>query len=91
MTNWTRNLDNPSASASPRRGFTKDTAEACRERASADLLRSVAMINANQRLALERSAEIWMVRAQMLARVEGMAPIRTTPSAVPKEIDHVRL
>jgi hypothetical protein len=49
------------------------------------------MINVNQRRALERSAEIWMVRAQMLARVEGTAPIRTTPSAVPKEIDHVRL
>jgi hypothetical protein len=49
------------------------------------------MINVNQRLALERSAEIWMVRAQMLARVEKLAPIRTTVSAGTEEIDNVRL
>lgn len=91
MTNWTRSLDSPAASASPRRGFTKDTAEACRERASADLLRSVAMINANQRVVLERSAEAWMLRAHMLARVDRAGTPQTTLSAVPKEAEDVRL
>jgi len=93
MTNWTRHLDNPAASASPKRGFTKDTAEACRNRASADLLRSVAVITVNQRRVLERSAEAWMLRADMLARVEASGRSQTTDSssALPKEAGHVRL
>ena len=93
MTNWTRHLDNPAASAPPKRGFTKDTAEACRGRASADLLRSVAVITVNQRRVLERSAEAWMLRADILARVEASGRSQTTDSssALLKEAGHVRL
>ena len=93
MTNWTRHLDNPAASASPKRGFTKDTAEACRGRASADLLRSVAVITVNQRRVLERSAEAWMLRADMLARVEasGRSQTKGSPSGSVMEVDNVRL
>jgi hypothetical protein len=51
-------------------GSRRDTAEACRERAAADLLESVTMITANQRLRLESSAASWTVRADMLERIE---------------------
>jgi hypothetical protein len=87
MANWPQYLDNPTPSASPRRGCVKDTAKACRERASADLLRSVAMINVNQRLVLERSSEAWTLRADLLERVARSAP----SPGVPEEVEHVRL
>jgi hypothetical protein len=48
----------------------RDTSGTCRERATADLLKSVVMITANERLALERSAATWELRAQLLDRVE---------------------
>lgn len=48
----------------------RDTAGICRERAAADLLKSVAMITVNERLILERSAASWEMRAQLLGRVE---------------------
>lgn len=49
----------------------RGTSGTCRERASADLLKSVAMITANERLTLERSAASWELRAQLLDRVES--------------------
>src|SRR5437764_14125815 len=58
------------ARASARTPKHKDTAGTCRERATADLLKSVAMITANERLILERSAASWELRAQLLDRVE---------------------
>jgi hypothetical protein len=56
-----------SAKASKHRG----TAGTCRERATADLLKSVAMITDNERLTLERSAGSRELRAQLLDRVES--------------------
>ena len=70
MNKLSNSLDVSTPSASTKRGLTKDTGAACRERATADLLKSVAMITANQRLALERSAESWTLRALMLERIE---------------------
>jgi len=58
------------AKASARAPKHRDTSQTCRERAEADLLKSVAMITANERLTLERSAAIWELRAQLLDRVE---------------------
>lgn len=55
---------------SPRAQKHRDTSGTCRERASADLLKSVAMITANERLTLERSAASWELRAELLERVE---------------------
>jgi hypothetical protein len=57
-------------SASARRPKHRDTSDTCRERATADLLKSVAMITANERLTLERSAASWALRAELLDRVE---------------------
>lgn len=48
----------------------KDTPSTCRDRAAADLLRSVALITANERSILERSAASWELRAQLLDRAE---------------------
>ena len=59
--------------ASPRQPVKRETAESCRERASADLLKSVAIMTANERRILERSAASWSLRAQLLERVEGTA------------------
>jgi len=55
--------------ASARAPKHKDTSGTCRERATADLLRSVAMITPNERLSLERSAASWELRAQLLDRL----------------------
>lgn len=57
--------------ASPKMRGNRDTADRCRERASADLLKSVTMLTANERMILERSAASWSERAQLLDRVEG--------------------
>jgi hypothetical protein len=49
----------------------RDTAENCRERASMDLLKSVTMMTANERMILERSAANWTERALLLDRVDA--------------------
>jgi hypothetical protein len=58
----------------------RDTSEGCRERASADLLESVTMLTANERLILERSAASWSLRADML---EGLARSAARHAPVP--------
>jgi hypothetical protein len=58
------------AKASAKAPKHRDTSGTCRERAAADLLKSVAMITANERLILERSAASWELRAQLLDRLE---------------------
>jgi hypothetical protein len=63
----------------------RDTSQTCRERASEDLLKSVTMLTANERLILERSAASWSLRAELLERVEGSARERLT-SAPSKEV-----
>ena len=67
--------------ASPKTSIKRDTSEACRERASADLLMSVTMLTANQRLILERSAASWSLRADLLDRVEATARKRHDSSS----------
>ncbi len=59
--------------ASPKIYARRDTAENCRERATADLLKSVTMMTANERLIMERSAASWSLRAALLERVEETA------------------
>jgi hypothetical protein len=91
MTSRTQSLDIPTPRASPKRGLTKDTAQACRDRASADLLKSVAMLTANQRLTLERSAASWTLRADMLAGLEASAQVRKSSLLSALGAEHVRL
>jgi hypothetical protein len=68
--------------ASPKTRAKRDTSESCRERASADLLKSVTMLTANERLILEHSAAIWSLRAELLERVEDTARERQAASDV---------
>ena len=48
----------------------RDTAETCRARAEADLLRAVTMSTQNARRSLEKSASNWLLRAELLHRLE---------------------
>ena len=48
----------------------RDTAEVCRQRADADLLKSVTMSTVNARRSLEASASNWLVRAELLHQSE---------------------
>ena len=93
MKELSNSLDVPTPSASAKGRPTKITGAACRERASADLLTSLAVITANQRLALERSAESWTLRAVMLERMEKSFEKRRALDLASRqyEIDHVRL
>ena len=70
MRKFTNSLEASTPSASASRVPLKYTGALCRERASADLLKSVAAVTANQRRALRRSAEGWTLRAVMLERIE---------------------
>jgi len=67
--------------ASARIPVKRDTSETCRERASADLLKSVTMMTANERRTLESSAAIWNLRAELLDRVEATARDKGAASA----------
>jgi hypothetical protein len=77
----------PITAASRKTRATKDTSDGCRERASEDLLKSVTMVTANERLTLERSAASWSLRADMLERLPRSAP---SPAAGEGDV-HVRL
>jgi hypothetical protein len=55
----------------------RDTAEGCRDRATADLLEAVTMATSHSRQMLERSAASWNMRAELLLRIEG--DIQTRP------------
>ncbi len=93
MNKLANSLDVPTPSASAKSGNIKDTGAACRDRASADLLRSVTMITENQRRSLERSAENWILRAVMLERIEKSFEKRRDIDQASRqyEVDHVRL
>ena len=65
----------------PPAGMPRETANGCRERAEADLLACTAMITANQKRRLETSAASWMLRANMLQRVEDGTARRARESA----------
>lgn len=60
--------------ASRKTRATKNSFQACRDKGSADLLNSVAMLAANERLTLERSAATWSVRAEVLDGLARSAP-----------------
>ena len=73
----------------------RDTAQGCRDRATADLLQAVAMITAHSRQMLERSAASWTARAEMLQRVEvGIAarqtPLHLTPAEIAEDVSYDR-
>jgi hypothetical protein len=54
----------------------RDTAAGCRIRAAADLLASVSMLTANERIRLETSAASWGARAALLQGIDERAEAR---------------
>ena len=73
----------------------RDTAEGCRDRATADLLEAVAMATAHSRQMLERSAASWNARADLLERVEASMLTRLnacelTAAEIAEDAAHVR-
>jgi hypothetical protein len=64
----------------------RETAAVCRERAANDLLASVSMLNANQRLRMETSAAMWAERAEVLQRVEDGLAKRTAATAAKRVV-----
>lgn len=69
-----------------------NTVQGCLDRATADLLEAVTMVTANQKRRLERSAESWTVRADLLGRLNKSFEKRGALDRASKqyEIDHVR-
>ena len=65
----------------------QDTAEGCRDRATADLLQAVTIVTANGRQMLERSAASWNARAELLQLGEiDLESRRNSPELTPTEI-----
>lgn len=54
----------------------RDTAAGCRIRAEADLLASVTMLTANERIRLEVSAASWGARAELLQSIDDRTAAR---------------
>ena len=59
----------------------QDTAAGCRIRADADLVASLAILIANQRVRLERSAATWTARADLLQSLEERFAARQSHEA----------
>src|SRR3954463_7860562 len=57
----------------------RDTAEGCRDRATADLLEAVTMATAHSRRMLERSAASWSKRAELLQGMEASIDMGLNP------------
>lgn len=59
----------------------QDTVAGCRGRAEADLLASVVLLTANERIRLETSAASWSARADMLQRLDDNQAARKAKAA----------
>jgi hypothetical protein len=73
----------------------RDTAEGCRDRATADLLEAVTMATAHSRQMLERSAASWTARADLLQRIEAsiktrLDAVELTAAEIAEDAAHVR-
>jgi hypothetical protein len=69
----------------------QDTIDGCRSRAEADLLASVAMLTANERLRMETSAASWSARAAMLQRLDDSHEARKAQIARAEGIQAAQL
>lgn len=70
MSKFTKSVKASEPTASASRVPLKYTGALWRERASADLLKSMEALTASEQRALRRSAESWTRRAVMLERIE---------------------
>ena len=98
-------IPTPSSNSIPRDKDARETAAGCRERATADLSRALAMDTANGRQVFELSAASWTKRADMLHRIETgiearlhapqpeplAADMELTPAERLEDAEHLRL
>lgn len=73
----------------------RDTAEGCRERAAADLLKAATMGTEHGRQMLERSASSWSLRAEALLSVAtvrsvSLQSVQLTAAEIAEDADHSR-
>ncbi len=73
----------------------RDTADGCRDRATADLLEAVTMATPHGRQMLEKSAASWNARAELLQRMEadteiGLEAIKLTDAELAEDAAHLR-
>jgi hypothetical protein len=66
----------------------EDTAEGCRTLAQDDRMRAASASNDHARHALERSAEVWSARANLLKRLEADFNARAGSCASEREQRH---
>jgi hypothetical protein len=93
---WISNGSTLNPSPGPLLKERRDTAEGCRDRATADLLEAVTMATAHSRRMLERSAATWSKRAELLqgmeARIDSrLDPFDLTDAELAEDAAHVRL
>jgi hypothetical protein len=74
----------------------RDTAEGCRDRATADLFEAATMATTHSRRMLERSAASWNARAELLQCIEAgsetrLNAFRLTDAEVAEDAAHARL
>ena len=93
---WIHHGTTPNPAPGVRTKDDRDTAQGCRDRATADLLQAITMNTANGRQVLEKSAASWAVRAELLQRIEvgieaRRAPIKLTALEVAEDAEHGRI
>lgn len=72
----------PAAARVARDKDARETAEGCRDRATADLTRALATGTVNGRQVFEKSAATWTRRADMLQRIESGIEARLNAPAL---------
>jgi hypothetical protein len=92
---WVSNGSTLNPSPGPLLKERRDTADGCRDRATADLLEAVTMATAHSRRMLERSAASWSQRAELLQRMESsidtrLNPFELTDAELAEDAAHVR-
>ena len=93
---WIHHGTTPNPAPGARTRDDRDTAQGCRDRATADLLQAITMNTANGRQVLEKSAASWSVRAELLERLEPgiearRAPVKLTALEVAEDAEHRRI
>jgi hypothetical protein len=93
---WIHRGTTPNPAPGARTKDDRDTAQGCRDRATADLLQAITMNTANGRQVLEKSAASWAVRAELLQRIEvgieaRRAPVKLTALEVAEDAEHGRM
>lgn len=92
---WIRKESTLNPSPGPLLKHWRDTADGCRDRATADLLEALTMGTAHGRQMLEKSAASWNARAELLQRIAadketGRDAIKLTDAELAEDAAHLQ-